>query len=143
MNQPANAMSETAYPYKAVDQPCAYNANNTTGVTVTNWSWVACASGYPANPPCQGTQTPYIPSVNEIKKALQGQPLSISIEANKPGFQAYSTGVFSSTHCGTMLDHAVDMVGWGVDSVSGLSYWNVRNSWGSSWGNNGYIWMGI
>lgn len=135
------AMFEADYPYTATDTPCAYSSTNNSGVTVTNWSWSACAQPYPGN--CMGTQSPYIPSVDEIKASLMGQPLSISIEANKPGFQAYSTGVFGSTHCGTMLDHAVVMVGWGVDSGSGLPYWNVRNSWGTSWGNQGYIWMEI
>lgn len=90
-----------------------------------------------------GTQTPYVPSVNEIKGALQLQPLSIAIEAITPGFQLYQSGVFNGKYCGTILDHAVVMVGWGVDSASGLPYWNVRNSWGTSWGNQGYIWMEI
>lgn len=142
-NQPAFAMSEAAYPYTATDTPCVYNASNTTGVTVVDWSWVACANPYPSNPPCKGTASPYIPSVNQIMTALQGQPLSISIEANKMGFQMYQSGVFDDTHCGTRLDHAVDMVGWGFDAASGLSYWNIRNSWGTSWGNQGYIWMAI
>jgi len=81
--------------------------------------------------------------VDEIKTALQGQPLSISICAMKAQFSFYSGGVFDDPHCGTQLDHAVDMVGWGFDSASGLPYWNVRNSWGTSWGDNGYIWMAI
>jgi hypothetical protein len=136
-------MSEAAYPYAGVDQVCAYNPANTTGVTVTTWSWVACGGVYPPATPCSGTQTPYIPSVNEIKAALQAQPLSIAIEAITPGFQLYQSGVFNGKYCGTILDHAVDMVGWGVDSATGLAYWNVRNSWGTTWGNQGYIWMQI
>lgn len=94
-------MAETAYPYTATDTPCVYDANNSTGVTATDWSWVACASGYPANPPCKGNDTPYIPSVDEIMAALQGQPLSISIDAAKKDFQSYTSGVLNSSHCGT------------------------------------------
>ena len=74
-----------------------------------------------------------------MKAALATQPLAVSIEADKYVFQAYSSGVLDSTKCGTRLDHAVLTVGWGNDAASGLDYWLVKNSWNTTWGDEGYI----
>mmetsp|Transcript_6458 Transcript_6458/g.4583 ORF Transcript_6458/g.4583 Transcript_6458/m.4583 type:complete len:97 (-) Transcript_6458:121-411(-) len=72
-----------------------------------------------------------------MKDALQQQPLSISIEADQNVFQYYSSGVLNSTACGTSLDHAVLAVGYGVEN--GTEFWLVKNSWGTSWGEDGYV----
>jgi len=71
--------------------------------------------------------------------ALQVGPVSIAIEADQESFQFYSTGILTGT-CGANLDHGVLVVGWGVDqSLNSTSYWTVKNSWGGSWGEKGYI----
>ena len=49
----------------------------------------------------------------------------------------YTGGVLDSTACGTKLDHAVAAVGYGTEG--GLDYYIVRNSWGATWGEEGYI----
>jgi len=56
-------------------------------------------------------------------------------------FQNYRSGIFDNTSCGTRLDHGVGIVGWGKQS--GREYWILRNSWGKSWGESGYMRMAI
>merc|ERR1712217_888709 len=69
-------------------------------------------------------------------EAVTQQPVSIAIEADKSAFQLYRSGILSST-CGTSLDHGVLLVGYGSDS--GKDYWKVKNSWGTTYGENGYV----
>ncbi len=70
--------------------------------------------------------------------AIYQQPVSVAIEADQVKFQLYSSGVFTAS-CGTDLDHGVLVVGYGTDSTSGYDYYKVKNSWGTSWGESGYI----
>ncbi|XP_059637410.1 cysteine protease XCP1-like [Cornus florida] len=81
-----------------------------------------------------------VPENNEqsLLKALANQPLSVAIEASGRDFQFYSGGVFDG-HCGSELDHGVAAVGYG--STKGVDYIIVKNSWGSKWGEKGYIRM--
>jgi len=78
-----------------------------------------------------------------MKAALMRQPLAVSIEADTYVFQAYKSGVLDSTSCGTYLDHAVLVTGWGTDAETGLDYWMVKNSWNTTWGDQGYIKLAI
>jgi KDEL-tailed cysteine endopeptidase len=72
-----------------------------------------------------------------LKAAVSKQPVSIAIEADTRYFQFYSGGVITSTGCGTDLDHGVLIVGYGEES--GQKYWLVKNSWGDTWGEKGYV----
>lgn len=74
-----------------------------------------------------------------LQEAVAEGPVSVAIQANSPFFQLYSKGVFSSNLCGANLDHGVLTVGYGVDGDK--KYWKVKNSWGSSFGEDGYIRM--
>merc|ERR1712046_94342 len=73
-------------------------------------------------------------SASALQSALNQQPVSVGIQADQSAFQFYSGGVLTGA-CGTNLDHSVLAVGY--DTAD--SYWLVKNSWGASWGENGYI----
>jgi len=79
-------------------------------------------------------------TVHDLMAAIAKQPVSIAIEADQSTFQFYSKGVYSDPKCGSNIDHGVLAVGYGT-SEDGKDFFLVRNSWGASWGDEGYIQM--
>ena len=120
-----DAELETVYPYVSgttkTAGTCAYDESSATSVKVQSSASVT-----------QSDQA-------QMKAALAQQPLAVLVEADTRVFQSYTSGVLDSTACGTSLDHAVLAVGYGTDSDSGLDYWLVKNSWATTWGDNGFI----
>jgi C1A family cysteine protease len=112
---------ESAYPY-------------TAGVTKTAGTCQKCS---PA--PVQFSSCSDVKPNDQIslKGAVSQQPVAVAIEADTRYFQSYSGGILDSASCGTSLDHAVEIIGYGTEN--GIDYWNVRNSWGASWGESGYV----
>jgi len=113
--------TEKSYPYTAEDGTCHYNSAN-SGATLKSYVNVN-----------QGDE-------NDLQAKVNVGPTSVAIDASQSSFQFYSTGVYYEPNCSsTQLDHGVLAVGWGTSS--GSDYWIVKNSWGSDWGQSGYIWM--
>ncbi len=108
--------TESAYPYTAKDGNC----HSCSAVV----SMSGCADVKPNNQVA-------------LKEAVANAPVSIAIEADTRYFQSYSSGVLTSSSCGTNLDHGVLIVGYGAEN--GIKYWLVKNSWGTSWGEQGYV----
>jgi len=75
---------------------------------------------------------------NALGAADDIEPVSVAIEADQSGFQLYKSGVFSGA-CGTNLDHGVTLVGYGDEGTT--PYWKIKNSWGTGWGEAGYMRM--
>ncbi|KAE9586739.1 putative actinidain [Lupinus albus] len=112
--------TEKDYPYQAHDRTCSKDKLKRHVVTIDGYTDV--------------------PSGDEKKllKAVASQPVSVGICGSDRAFQLYSRGIFTGP-CSTSLDHAVLIVGYG--SENGVDYWIAKNSWGTSWGMNGYIHM--
>jgi len=110
---------EASYPYKAQDGTCKKDV--TAVATITGFQDVTSGDE------------------NALMQAVNIGPVSIAIEADQQSFQFYNGGVFADPQCGTNLDHGVLVVGYGTDNSQ--NYWIVKNSWGESWGESGYIRM--
>mmetsp|Transcript_45909 Transcript_45909/g.120992 ORF Transcript_45909/g.120992 Transcript_45909/m.120992 type:complete len:103 (-) Transcript_45909:81-389(-) len=62
------------------------------------------------------------------------------IDASHRSFQLYKSGVYEEPACTTTTDHCISVWGWGT-TADGEDYWIVKNSWGTSWGLEGYMYM--
>ncbi|XP_003738979.1 cathepsin L1 [Galendromus occidentalis] len=80
-------------------------------------------------------------TVNKAEKALQAAvanvgPIAVEVDASK--FLFYEKGIFSDPKCGEKApNHALLVTGYG--SENGVDYWMLKNTWGGSWGEGGYI----
>ena len=66
---------------------------------------------------------------------LKYGPIPIGVDSTSLQFELYQNGILRKQHCGNEIDHAVVVVGYTP------SYWIIKNSWGKSWGQNGYFYL--
>lgn len=111
--------TEANYPYEETDGNCNTVKAATSAARITGYKDV------PAN------------NEKALLQAVANQPVSVAIEGSGYSFQFYSSGIFTG-NCDTNLDHAVTAIGYG-NSTSGMKYWLIKNSWGTSWGEKGYM----
>jgi len=115
--------TEASYPYTAEDSNSCNFVSSKVGATIS--SYVDVTSG--------------------DESALQNAvatvgPISVAIDASNQSFQLYSSGVYNEEACSSSaLDHGVLAVGYGTQGST--PYWLVKNSWGTDWGQSGYIFM--
>lgn len=108
--------TEAAYPYTAKDGICKFDASKISG-KIRAYNSIAQND-------CHG-----------LLEAITQQPVSVAIAAN--AIQSYTSGIFNNPRCGTQLNHGVTATGYG--GSGNAEFWIVKNSWGASWGEQGYI----
>lgn len=113
--------SEDDYSYKMRNEACDKSKEARKVATIQSYADV---------PPKEESQ---------LEAAVALAPVSVAIEADQRTFQGYKGGVLTAA-CGTKLDHGVLAVGYGT--MSGQEYWIVKNSWGPTWGSEGYVMLG-
>lgn len=121
-------VSEENYPYKNIRNACTVNRANK--VTTVNGIFTASYK---------------VGDFNAMKSIVLRQPIAVYMYVASD-FYTYSSGIYtgpncrsSSTTCPLGINHAVTIVGFGIDNVTQVPYWIVKNSWGTTWGQNGYF----
>ncbi|HOP07356.1 MAG TPA: C1 family peptidase [candidate division Zixibacteria bacterium] len=117
------AVMEDEFPYVATELPCGCPYNRE--YTIQGWAYVGTSGG--------------VPSVESLKEAIYTYgPISVAVHSSS-SMQAYGGGIFNSCATGE-INHAVLLVGWD-DNQGDAGIWIMRNSWGTNWGEDGYMRM--
>ena len=118
-----NIASGAAYPYIGIDGVCKTDTKSAMGdYKVFGWTW--------------------LPAGNDAMKRVVANPkygVVAALVMIQGDFWWYGGGLYWDENCYS-YNHGVDLVGYGVQD-DGEKYWKVRNSWGSGWGEDGYIRM--
>ncbi|XP_073701050.1 cathepsin K [Garra rufa] len=114
--------SSDTYPYTSDTQPCFYD-RSLVAARISDYRFI------PA-----GDEQALADAVATIG------PITVAIDADHPSFLFYSSGIYKESNCNpNNLNHAVLVVGYG--SEGGKDYWIIKNSWGTGWGEGGYMRM--
>lgn len=115
--------SELSYPYIGQDENCLFNSSTVKEI------------------PKDLIKIPQGCDDLLINAVLTQGPISVAIDASDPNFMMYQSGIYELGDCSPdSLDHAVAVVGYGVD-IHGHRYYIIKNSWGTDWGMDGYIYF--
>ncbi|KAG1652911.1 Dipeptidyl peptidase 1 [Nymphon striatum] len=127
--QDFGVVSEKCFHYKGHDTKCLEKKKNCTRYYVSDYNYVGG----------------YYGATNEIamKAALvKNGPIAVSFEVT-PDFMTYRSGIYHENNPNPKgfqaTNHAVLAVGYGVDKATGTNYWIIKNSWGKTWGENGFF----
>jgi C1A family cysteine protease len=117
------AVLESSSPYQASQVACG--GPHTHPYKINSWSYIA---GYT------------VPTPAAIKQAIQTYgPVAAGVCIGS-AFQAYKSGIFNANEtCSGDVNHAVTLIGWNDDLGVDNGYWILKNSWGSAWGEAGYM----
>ena len=112
----ANPRTEMDYPYELPPQKCRENQIPSTYPTIE--------LGYRVDVTWEC-----------LYEALTHGVTSVAIRAENDDFRSYKSGIIDGPGCGTGLDHGVTLVGYDAATDA----WHVKNSWGSTWGEQGFV----
>ncbi|MGA1865131.1 MAG: C1 family peptidase [bacterium] len=118
------AVLEADFPYVALDVPCG--GSHAHNELIDDWVYIGSSSG--------------TPSVSAIKQAiLDYGPISAGVAVTSR-FQGYTGGIFNYNCIFCAVNHAIVLTGWYDDpTVTNGGYWYLKNSWGTGWGESGYM----
>jgi C1A family cysteine protease len=114
--------SYSSYPYQdglGQKLPCKFNKANIVA-KISGWNYVSQSASQEAN---------------MVTKLYQNGPVSVCVDASN--WSSYTGGIYPASACGKQLDHCVEAEGYNTGSST--PYWIIRNSWGTSWGQKGYM----
>ena len=77
----------------------------------------------------------------QLARAIQKGPVAVAVQGDSMIFMQYAGGIITDESCGKDVNHAALVVGYG--SENGLEYFLVKNSWGTTWGDAGYVKIGV
>ncbi|ERM97591.1 hypothetical protein AMTR_s00374p00012080 [Amborella trichopoda] len=110
---------ETDYPYQSIQGTCDAQKSSSKAGTITGYERILSGDE------------------DSLLLAVANQPVSVGIDGSGFEFKHYSEGVFTGD-CGTQMNHAVTIIGYGT-ADDGTDYWLIKNSWGETWGDKGYM----
>jgi cathepsin X len=73
-----------------------------------------------------------------MQEIYQRGPIACGIAVTHD-LMSYTGGIYNDSTGEVDIDHEISVVGWGVEEGTGIKYWVIRNSWGTSWGENGFM----